>query len=125
MEMNKLSRFYVSFAATLPTGQYYPNCVCKKDNSGFECSEPDVVPPELHVVTRDIMQDITTKALHANLRDMEKFYLYTADEYRLHRYGAFSFGTERDFVPENFGHESPTLFRQLAVRGTAMVRSFV
>lgn len=38
------------------------------------------------------------------------------------RYGAFSFGTERDYVPENFGDLSPTLFRQLAVRGTAMVK---
>lgn len=72
-------------AANLPTEQYYPNCVCKKDNSGFECSEPNAVPPEFHVVTRDIMQDITTKTQHMGTRDMGNFYLYTADEYRLHR----------------------------------------
>jgi len=39
-----------------------------------------------------------------------------------HRYGAFSFGTEAEFVPEKFGENSPTLYRQLAVRGTAIVR---
>ena len=38
-----------------------------------------------------------------------------------YRYGAFSFGTERSFVPKDFGSSSPTLFRTLAVRGTALV----
>lgn len=39
------------------------------------------------------------------------------------RYGAFSFGTEREFVPENFGKGSPSVFRHVAVRGTALVRT--
>ena len=41
------------------------------------------------------------------------------------RYGGFSFGTERTFVPPDFGSSSPTLFRTLAVRGTALVSSSI
>jgi hypothetical protein len=37
------------------------------------------------------------------------------------RYGAFSFGTERNYIPEDFGKGSPTVFRHVAVRGSALV----
>ncbi|XP_052239441.1 ATP-binding cassette sub-family A member 2-like isoform X2 [Dreissena polymorpha] len=105
---------------SIPSGQYYPNCICKKDSSGFECSEVSKQPPEFRVVTRDIMQDITVKDGHHNTNEQGKYFLYTTDEYILHRYGAFSFGTELPFVPADFGENNPTVFRQLAVRGTAM-----
>ncbi|XP_052774715.1 ATP-binding cassette sub-family A member 2-like isoform X2 [Mya arenaria] len=105
---------------SMPDGRYYPNCICKKDNSGFECSEPSQRPPEFRVVTRDIMQDISVKSMNKGVYEQGKYYLYTTDEYRLHRYGAFSFGTECESVPKNFGENSPTIFRQLAVRGTAI-----
>ena len=37
------------------------------------------------------------------------------------RYGGYSFGLVRDEVPENFGMNGPTQFRQLAVRHVTLV----
>ena len=37
------------------------------------------------------------------------------------RYGAFTFGLVRDFVPKDFGKDAPSIFRQLAVRKVAKV----
>ena len=62
---------------------YFPDCVCKEDHSGFECSESGYTdPPNYRVVTRDIMIDLS-KQREARRGD---YYLYTTDEYRLHRY---------------------------------------
>lgn len=52
----------------------------------------------------------------------EDYYLNTNDKYRLHRYGGFSFGLLRPFIPENFGEDGPTEFRKLGVRRVSMVR---
>lgn len=41
------------------------------------------------------------------------------------RYGAFSFGLVRDYVPENFGQNAPPLFRKVAVRNVAKVLIYV
>ncbi|KAK3577511.1 hypothetical protein CHS0354_026468 [Potamilus streckersoni] len=99
-------------------GKYYPSCYCSADNTGYICSEDGYsMPPQFRVVTRDILQDITQSTADPD----GKYYLYTTDAYRLHRYGAFGFGSEVSFVPDDFGQSSPTQFRRLAVRGQAIV----
>lgn len=115
---DKLKKDNITVYPTGPSSSepYFPSCICKKDNSGFECSKNYRNPKKYRVVTRDIMQDITPEKPTRR----GDYYLYTTDEYRLHRYGGFSFGTERSFVPGDFGKTSPTLFRTLAVRGTAL-----
>ncbi|CAC5402030.1 ABCA2 [Mytilus coruscus] len=97
---------------------YYPQCSCAKDSSGFICDSEDTYtrPPQFQVVTHDYMQNITGS-------NTEEFILYTQDAlYRLHRYGAFSFGTNRSFIPKDFGKKSPTLFRKVAVKNAAQAR---
>ncbi|XP_021369630.1 ATP-binding cassette sub-family A member 2-like isoform X2 [Mizuhopecten yessoensis] len=95
--------------------KYYPTCHCAKDKSGFVCPGSSTFshPPDFQVVTRDKVQNVTGT-------NTEKFLLYTQDAlYRLHRYGAFSFGLESNVVPEGFGKSAPTMFRKFAVRRVA------
>ena len=57
----------------------YPACHCKADGVGFLCSDGGYTsPPQFEVVTHAKLQDITGTNEH-------NFYLYTNDEYRLHR----------------------------------------
>ncbi|XP_064616373.1 ATP-binding cassette sub-family A member 2-like [Liolophura sinensis] len=95
---------------------YYPKCRCVKDKSGFICQNNDGhdTPPEFKVVTSDIIQDIGATSDH-------NFYLYTSNEYRLHRYGGLAFGVQNTEVPENFGQRSPASFHKLAVRELSKV----
>ncbi|CAI9718098.1 ATP-binding cassette sub-family A member 2-like isoform X2 [Octopus vulgaris] len=94
---------------------YYPLCKCAADGSGFICSENGHKKPKSKtLVTSDIIQDISRTS-------PEKFFLYTTDEYRLHRYGGMSFGLVRSMVPKDFGNSAPALFRRLAVRNVAKV----
>ncbi|ESP00897.1 hypothetical protein LOTGIDRAFT_81234, partial [Lottia gigantea] len=95
------------------TKHYYPNCKCLKDGTGLVCSSsyhPE--PPSFLVVTKDILQNITGQ-------HTEDYLLYTTYDYRLHRYGALSFGLEQRCVPENFGENAPPLFKKFAVRKIA------
>ncbi|XP_041370956.1 ATP-binding cassette sub-family A member 2-like [Gigantopelta aegis] len=97
------------------TDHFYPSCKCSSDNTGFICSDKHhLMPPSFHVVTQDILLNITGQRT-------ENYLLYTTSEYRRHRYGALAFGLEQHFVPQNFGKNSPTLFRKLAVRSAAKV----
>ena len=57
---------------------YYPACHCKADGVGFLCTDGYTSPPQFEVVTHAKLQDITGTNEH-------NFYLYTNDEYRLHR----------------------------------------
>ncbi|CAD5121418.1 DgyrCDS9938 [Dimorphilus gyrociliatus] len=95
----------------------YPKCHCVKDNSGFKCDSSNVVKPDDFMsTTSDIMLNISQRNLKEN-----SYYLYTTDEYRLHRYGAFTFGLIRDYVPTDFGANAPSMFKRLAVRNIARV----
>lgn len=94
---------------------YYPTCHCSKDSTGFVCSNSGYeMPPSFKVVTGDILMNITGQNEH-------EYYLYTTDMFRLRRYGALTFGIIRKFVPENFGHKAPPLFRKIAVRAAAKI----
>ena len=106
--------FFFSVTPTPLIKKFYPNCQCTKDNTGFICDQSGSDPPKFQVVTGEWLQDIT------GARE-EDFYLNTNDLYRLHRYGGFSFGLKRPFIPENFGKDGPTEFRKLGVRTVSMV----
>ncbi|KAL3870668.1 hypothetical protein ACJMK2_038713 [Sinanodonta woodiana] len=95
--------------------QYYPNCSCRVDNSGFACDKQwHAEPPERGVVTGD-------KLLHITGTNTEKYLLNTANEFRLHRYGGFSFGTEEAYVPDRFNYPTIDWLKKIAVRGSAEV----
>ncbi|GFQ81398.1 ATP-binding cassette sub-family A member 2 [Trichonephila clavata] len=84
------------------------------DKTGFVCNDHYTDPPSFKVVTSDILLDISGQNEH-------EYFLYTTGLYRLRRYGAFSFGLIRDYVPQNFGKNAPPLFRKIAVRNIAKV----
>ncbi|XP_078606520.1 ATP-binding cassette sub-family A member 2-like isoform X1 [Branchiostoma floridae x Branchiostoma japonicum] len=95
-----------------------PQCQCMKDNTGFLCT-PDPYPPHrFKVITGDILLDVTG-------RNTSLWYLNTNDLYRLHRYGALSFGNVREYVPTSLNniHDSAQSsysgLRKLAVRHVA------
>ena len=92
---------------------FYPICQCAEDASGFYCPSDYVQPPQYELITGDYVVDIG----HQN---MTEYSLYTTDEYRLHRYGALTFGIELNHIPAEFGEGLPSEFRRLAVRRVGM-----
>lgn len=70
----------VTSAPTLPHIIHEPiKCTCSMQGTGFSC--PSGVgghPPQMRVVTGDILTDITG-------RNVSEYLLYTSDRFRLHR----------------------------------------
>ncbi|XP_039200906.1 ATP-binding cassette sub-family A member 2 isoform X2 [Crotalus tigris] len=90
-------------------------CTCSMQGTGFSC--PSGVgghPPQTKVVTGDILVDITG-------RNVSEYLLYTSDRFRLHRYGAVTFGNIQKSIPASFGASAPPMLRKIAVRSTAQV----
>uniref|UniRef100_A0A8C6Y8P9 ATP-binding cassette sub-family A member 2 n=1 Tax=Naja naja TaxID=35670 RepID=A0A8C6Y8P9_NAJNA len=90
-------------------------CTCSMQGTGFSC--PSGVgghPPQTKVVTGDILVDITG-------RNVSEYLLYTSDRFRLHRYGAVTFGNIQKSIPASFGENMPLMLRKIAVRSTAQV----
>ncbi|KAM8934426.1 ATP-binding cassette sub-family A member 2 isoform 1-T1 [Pelodytes ibericus] len=88
-------------------------CTCSMQGTGFSC--PSGVgghPPQMKVVTGDIMVDISG-------RNVSEYLLYTSDRFRLHRYGAVTFGNIQKSIPASFGVKAPPMLRKIAVRHTA------
>ncbi|KAG8190583.1 hypothetical protein JTE90_014059 [Oedothorax gibbosus] len=108
---NLLANFTTIRTTESPT-KYYPSCHCSDDKTGYVCDEYYTDPPSFKVVTSDILLDISGQNEH-------EYFLYTTGLYRLRRYGAFSFGLVREYVPHNFGKNAPPLFRKIAVRNIA------
>uniref|UniRef100_A0A2R5LDX6 ATP-binding cassette sub-family A member 2 n=1 Tax=Ornithodoros turicata TaxID=34597 RepID=A0A2R5LDX6_9ACAR len=95
--------------------RFYPYCECSSDKTGYVCESTGFHdPPMFRALTGDILLDISSQNEH-------EYFLYTTDMFRLRRYGAFSFGLIRDYVPKNFGKDAPALFRKIAVRSVAKV----
>ncbi|MEE6504928.1 hypothetical protein FKM82_005378, partial [Ascaphus truei] len=93
-------------------------CTCSMQGTGFSC--PSGVgghPPQMKVVTGDIMVDISG-------RNVSEYLLYTSDRFRLHRYGALTFGNVQKTIPASFGVKAPPMLRKIAVRRTAQVCLF-
>ncbi|NXX49782.1 ABCA2 protein, partial [Tricholaema leucomelas] len=90
-------------------------CTCSMQGTGFSC--PSGVgghPPQMKVVTGDILADITG-------RNVSEYLLYTSDRFRLHRYGALTFGNVQKSIPASFGAKAPATVRKIAVRRAAQV----
>nr|XP_042904131.1 ATP-binding cassette sub-family A member 2 isoform X3 [Parasteatoda tepidariorum] len=110
---NLLFNFTTVRTTESPT-RYYPTCHCSDDKTGYVCEEYYSDPPSFKVVTSDVLLDVSGQNEH-------EYYLYTTDLFRLRRYGAFSFGLIRDYVPKNFGKNAPPLFQKIAVRNIAKI----
>ncbi|XP_043914151.1 ATP-binding cassette sub-family A member 2 [Protopterus annectens] len=90
-------------------------CTCSMQGTGFSC--PSGVgghPPQMKVVTGDIIVDISG-------RNASEYLLYTSDRFRLHRYGALTFGNVQKSIPTSFGTKAPPMVRKIAVRRAAQV----
>ena len=72
------------------SNKYYPDCVCLKDLSGFECVQDNSLqmPPQFRPVTHEKLLNISGVASEND------YYLFTTDMYRLKRYGGLSFDNE-------------------------------
>ncbi|XP_028910083.1 ATP-binding cassette sub-family A member 2 isoform X2 [Ornithorhynchus anatinus] len=110
------SRETVTSPPALPRTVHEPiKCTCSMQGTGFSC--PSGVggrPPQVKVVTGDILVDVTG-------RNVSEYLLYTSDRFRLHRYGAVTFGNIQKSIPASFGAQAPPLVRKIAVRRTAQV----
>ncbi|XP_019396628.1 PREDICTED: ATP-binding cassette sub-family A member 2 [Crocodylus porosus] len=106
----------ITSAPSLPRIVHEPiKCTCSMQGTGFSC--PSGVgghPPQMKVVTGDILADITG-------RNVSEYLLYTSDRFRLHRYGALTFGNVQKSIPASFGVKAPPTVRKIAVRRTAQV----
>nr|XP_047910610.1 ATP-binding cassette sub-family A member 2 isoform X5 [Anser cygnoides] len=106
----------ITSAPALPQIIHEPiKCTCSMQGTGFSC--PSGVgghPPQMKVVTGDILADITG-------RNVSEYLLYTSDRFRLHRYGALTFGNVQKSIPASFGARAPAMVRKIAVRRTAQV----
>uniref|UniRef100_F6S4S8 ATP-binding cassette sub-family A member 2 n=1 Tax=Monodelphis domestica TaxID=13616 RepID=F6S4S8_MONDO len=106
----------VTSVPALPRVVHEPiKCTCSMQGTGFSC--PSGVggrPPQMKVVTGDILTDITG-------RNVSEYLLYTSDRFRLHRYGAITFGNIQKSIPASFGAKAPPMVRKIAVRRTAQV----
>ncbi|XP_058380535.1 ATP-binding cassette sub-family A member 2 isoform X4 [Diceros bicornis minor] len=90
-------------------------CTCSAQGTGFSC--PGGVgghPPQMRVVTGDILTDITG-------HNVSEYLLFTSDRFRLHRYGALTFGNIQKSIPASFGARAPAMVRKIAVRRAAQV----
>ncbi|XP_054722736.1 ATP-binding cassette sub-family A member 2-like [Uloborus diversus] len=112
--LSSLMANFTTIRTTESPMKYYPSCHCSDDKTGYICDEYYMDPPSFKVVTSDVLLDISGQNEH-------EYFLYTTGMYRLRRYGAFSFGLLREYVPKNFGKNAPPLFRKVAVRNVAKV----
>ncbi|XP_044938698.1 ATP-binding cassette sub-family A member 2 isoform X1 [Mustela putorius furo] len=90
-------------------------CTCSAQGTGFSC--PGGVgghPPQMRVVTGDILTDVTG-------HNVSEYLLFTSDRFRLHRYGAITFGNVQKSIPASFGAGAPVMVRKIAVRRAAQV----
>uniref|UniRef100_A0A8D2KS45 ATP-binding cassette sub-family A member 2 n=1 Tax=Varanus komodoensis TaxID=61221 RepID=A0A8D2KS45_VARKO len=103
-------------APALPSVVHEPlRCTCSVQGTGFSC--PSGVgghPRQRRVVTGDILVEVTG-------RNVSEYLLYTSDRFRLHRYGAVTFGNIQKSIPASFGANAPPMVRKIAVRRTAQV----
>ena len=90
-------------------------CTCTKDGNTYTCQAGyGKIPVTRTVVTGDRLIDVTGE------EPIMPYLKYTTNDFRLHRYGGFSFGEIRDTVKQSFpGWPSP--LRKLAVRDAAQV----
>nr|XP_058969338.1 ATP-binding cassette sub-family A member 2-like [Pocillopora verrucosa] len=86
-------------------------CRCSANRTAYVCDRGAAGrhPKELVTITLDTLQNITG-------RNISKYLLYTTKTFRLHRYGALSFGEVVSFVPQKLDKVKIASVRRLAVR---------
>lgn len=105
-----------TWAPSLPRLVHEPvRCTCSAQGTGFSCpSSVGGHPPQMRVVTGDILTDITG-------HNVSEYLLFTSDRFRLHRYGAITFGNIQKSIPAPIGTRTPLMVRKIAVRRVAQV----
>lgn len=122
-EINWSKRFYSNstsinqtFALENSTNEkYYQRCQCIESQSRFAC--PTFVKPNQYdLITNDHIFNITKE------QNEILYYLYTADNHRLDRYGGLSLGLIQDYVPNEYPtHKTNSILNKLAVKNIARI----
>ncbi|XP_048586908.1 ATP-binding cassette sub-family A member 2 isoform X2 [Nematostella vectensis] len=88
-----------------------PGCRCSANGTWYLCDQGAAgkQPKELVTITRDTLQNVTG-------RNMSEYLLYTTQTFRMHRYGALSFGNVVQFVPSRLDSVHIDAVRRLAIR---------
>lgn len=86
-------------------------CRCSRNKTAYVCDRGAAgpIPRELVTITRDTLRNITD-------RNISKYLLYTTQTFKLHRYGALSFGEVVSWVPQKLDKVKIPSVRRLAIR---------
>ncbi|CAF4637163.1 unnamed protein product [Rotaria sp. Silwood1] len=97
------------------TEKYYSPCQCSTSQSRFLCST-FFKPISQYLITNDRILNITKE------QNEILYYLYTADNHHLDRYGGLSFGLVQDYVPDNYPiNKDNQILHKLAVKNIARI----
>jgi ATP-binding cassette subfamily A (ABC1) protein 2 len=95
--------------------KYYSPCQCSSSQSRFICSQ-FLQPDQYRLIANDRILNITKE------QNEILYYLYTADNHHLDRYGGLSFGLIQDYVPDGFPIKKDNQFLyKLAVKNLARI----
>ncbi|CAF1349808.1 unnamed protein product [Adineta steineri] len=94
---------------------YYSPCSCSIGQSRYLCSS--FHPPKSYrLITNDRILNITKE------ENEILYYLYTADNHHLDRYGGLSFGLAQDYIQDNYPiNKDNQYLHKLAVKNTARI----
>ncbi|CAF5062387.1 unnamed protein product, partial [Rotaria sp. Silwood1] len=95
--------------------KYYKPCQCSTSQSRQICSS--FPKPEVNrLITNDRILNITKE------KNEILYYLYTADNHHLDRYGGLSFGLVQDYVPNNYPiNKYNQILHKLAIKNIARI----
>jgi ATP-binding cassette subfamily A (ABC1) protein 2 len=95
--------------------KYYSPCECSTVQSRFVCSTFSK-PQTYSLITNDLVLNITEE------KNEILYYLYTADNHHLDRYGGLSFGLTQDYVPNKYPiNKDNQILHKLAVKDIARI----
>jgi len=100
---------------TTSENKYYSPCECSTVQSRFVCSTFSK-PQTYSLITNDLVLNITEE------KNEILYYLYTADNHHLDRYGGLSFGLTQDYVPNKYPiNKDNQILHKLAVKDIARI----
>jgi ATP-binding cassette subfamily A (ABC1) protein 2 len=95
--------------------KYYSICKCSISQSRFSCPTFSK-PSSFNLITNDQILNITKE------QNEILYYLYTADNHHLDRYGGLSFGLIQDYIPDNYPiNNDSQILDKLAVKNIARI----
>lgn len=95
---------------------YFPDCNCLNDFSGFQCTGSYDTPSPFKLLTHETLLNITGE-------NETEYYLFTTDLYRLKRYGGLSFDNERPPSPKN-DQSTSRLIDQETIRNQSEIKKY-